>query len=403
MKNELIFLCISSYYKGGDFIKACKEAGNKVYLVTSYKLRNEDWPWESIEEVFYMEDAKGGQWNMDVLINSVAYQMRSIRFDRFVALDDFDVEKVAALREQFRVPGMGNTTSRYFRDKLAMRVKARLEGIPVPAFTPLFHDVDIERYTRENSPPWMIKPRSEASAVGIKKITSATLLWEVLDEMGDDRHKYLLEKFTPGQVFHADALTADGKVVFSRVSGYIDTPYDVAHGGGIFRSFTLPFADESSKAITALNKKVLKAFGMQYSASHTEFIKCRETGEYLFLETSSRVGGANLAEMVEVASGVNLWAEWARLESAVANREEYTPPVDKKEHAGIVVSLSRFEAPDTSGFTDTELVWRMKKPWHIGLIVKAKKADRVLELLDNYTSRIQNEFHASAPVPANSL
>src|SRR5690606_38807316 len=143
-------------------------------------------------------------------------------------------------------------------------------------------------------------------------------------------------------------------------------PYDVAHGGGIFRSFTLPFADESSKAITALNKKVLKAFGMQYSASHTEFIKCRETGEYLFLETSSRVGGANLAEMVEVASGVNLWAEWARLESAVANREEYTPPVDKKEHAGIVVSLSRFEAPDTSGFTDTELVWRMNKPWHIG-------------------------------------
>lgn len=402
MKNELTFLCISSYFKGGAFIKACKEAGNHVYLITSYKLRNEDWPWEYIDDVFYMEEARGGQWNMDVLVNSVAYQMRSIRFDRFVALDDFDVEKVAALREQFRIPGMGNTTSRYFRDKLAMRVKARLEGIPVPAFTPLFHDAEIERYTRDNSPPWMIKPRSEASAVGIKKITSATLLREVLDEMGDDRHKYLLEKFTPGKVFHADALTANGKVVFSRVSAYIDPPYDVAHGGGIFRSHTLPFADPSAKTITALNKKVLKAFGMQYSASHTEFIKCNDTGEYLFLETSSRVGGANLAEMIEVASGVNLWTEWARLENAVARREEYIPPDDTKEHAGILVSLSRFETPDTSSFSGNELVWTMNKKWHIGLIVKAKKADRVLELLEDYTQRVRENFHASAPVPDTS-
>jgi len=402
MNSELTFLCISSYFKGGAFLKSCKEAGNKVFLVTSYKLRNEPWPWDYIDDVFYMEEVNGGHWKMDVLINSVAFKMRSIHFDRFVALDDFDVEKVAALREQFRIPGMGDTTSRYFRDKLAMRVKARIEKIPVPAFTSLFHDAEIEKYTQEVSPPWMIKPRSEASAVGIKKINDSETLWKVLAEMGDDRHKYLLEKFSPGQVFHADALTANGKVVFSRVSGYIDTPYDVAHGGGIFRSHTLDFNDESSRAITALNKKVLKAFGMQYSASHTEFIRSNETGEYLFLETSSRVGGANLAEMVEAASGVNLWAEWAKLESAVARREDYKVPVDKKQHAGIVVSLCRVESPDTSSFTDKELVWRMDKKWHIGLIVKSNKTERVLELLDNYTERIQKDFHSSAPIPDKS-
>lgn len=399
MKDELTFLCITSYYKGGAFMKACKEAGNRVYLITSHKLRDEDWPREYIDEIFYMEDAKGGQWDMRVLINSVAYLMRSKHIDRFVALDDFDVEKVAALREQFRVPGMGDTTSRYFRDKLAMRVKAQQEKISVPAFTPLFHDVDIERYTRDNPPPWMVKPRSEASAVGIKKITSANMLWEVLDEMGDDRHKYLLEKYTPGQVYHADSLTANGKVVFSRVSGYIDTPYDVAHGGGIFRSRTLGFIDPDAKAITTLNKKILKAFGMQYSASHTEFIKCKETGKFLFLETSSRVGGANLAEMVEAASGVNLWVEWAKLEEAMARKEEYVPPVDTKQHAGIVVSLSRFEHPDTSSFSDSELVWRMNKKWHIGLIVQSDDPKRVLELLDGYTERIQEDFHAMAAVP----
>lgn len=402
MKTPLTFLCISSYFKGEAFLKACKDAGNTVYLITSKKLENEAWPWESIDEVYYMHEDEKKRWNLNDLVNSMAFKMRTIKFDRFVALDDFDVEKVAALREQFRIPGMGDTTSRYFRDKLAMRVKARTEGIPVPAFTALFHDNDILKYCENVPGPWMIKPRSEASAVGIKKISDQKTLWEALDKLGDDRHKYLLEKYSPGQVFHADALTANGKVAFSRISGYLDTPFDVAHSGGIFRSHTLDFSDESYKALTELNKKVLKAFGMQYSASHTEFIRSKETGEYLFLETSSRVGGANLAEMIEAASGINLWAEWAKLETAVANSEEYKPPKDKRQHAGIVVSLSRFEKPDTSVFKEKELVWRQNKKWHIGLIVKAKTTDRVLELLDIYTKRIQKDFHASAPAPEAS-
>jgi len=397
------FLCISSYFKGEAFLKACKEAGNRVYLITSEKLRDEKWPHDHIDEVFYMREDGSGQWNMDHLINAVAYKMREMHFDRFVALDDFDVEKVAALREQFRIPGMGNTTSRYFRDKLAMRVKAKLEGIPVPEFTPLFNDAEIRAYAERVSPPWMIKPRSEASAAGIKKIYKPSELWEKLEELGDERHRFLLEKFSPGQVYHTDALTYKSEVVFSRVSEYIDTPFDVAHGGGIFRSHTLPSGNPAAKALTALNKKVLKAFGMEYSASHTEFIRSDETGEYLFLETSSRVGGANLAEMVEYASGVNLWAEWARLETAMVNDEPYTVPKDKGHQAGIVVSLSRFEHPDTTEFNDPELVWRMEKPWHIGLIVQSKKRERVLALLSKYTERIKEGYHASAPAPDTAI
>jgi hypothetical protein len=396
------FLCISSYFKGEDFLIASKEAGNRVYLITSLKLKDEKWPWDHIDDVFYMEEQEDGFWNMDHLIQAVAYKMRSIRFDRFVALDDFDVEKVSRLREQFRIPGMGDTTSRYFRDKLAMRVKARLEGIPVPAFTSLFNDDQINEYADMVSPPWMIKPRSEASAVGIKKIETKEKLWEVLNDLGDDRHRYLLEKFSPGRVYHADALTHEGKVVFSRISGYLDTPFDVSHHGGIFRSQTLDHSDPDNKALTSLNKKVLKAFGMQYSASHTEFIKSDETGEYFFLETSSRVGGAHLAEMVEAASGVNLWKEWARLENAVAKNETYTIPKDKKNHAGIVISLSRYEHPDMSQFEDESVVWKIDKPWHVGMIVSTKNFEEVRERLDAYTERISKDFHASAPAPLKS-
>jgi hypothetical protein len=178
---------------------------------------------------------------------------------------------------------------------------------------------------------------------------------------------------------------------------------EVAHGGGIFRSATCEIGSKVEKGLAKMNADVMKAFGMQCGASHTEFIQFKATGELFFLETSSRVGGANLAEMVELASGVNLWGEWAKIESKTLRKETYKLPKVKTDYAGIVVSLSRYEHPDTSSFTDTEIVWRMDKKWHIGLIVVSDSSERVMELLDVYTKRISEEFHASLPAPDKSL
>jgi biotin carboxylase len=396
-KQPLNFLCISTYFKGAAFLKSCKTEGNNVFLLTKKKLEHEAWPWESIDDVFYIEN-----WNQHDVAKGIAYKFRTIKFDRFVALDDFDVEKVALLREHFRMPGMGRTTAHYFRDKLAMRLKAKEEGVNVPDFTDLFHNETINAFTDTVSPPWLIKPRMEASATGIKKIHSKDELWQVVNALGDERDNYLVEKFAPGDVFHVDGLNVNGKVVFSRVSKYLDAPFEVAHGGGIFRSASSEIGSKVEKGLQKMNADVMKAFGMQFGASHTEFIQSKATGELFFLETSSRVGGANLAEMVEFASGVNLWAEWAKIESANLRNKPYKLPKIKNQYAGIVVSLSRFEHPDTSSFTDKEIVWRMNKAWHIGLIVVSDSSERVLELLDQYTKRIGKEFHASIPAPDKS-
>ena len=70
------------------------------------------------------------------------------------------MEKAAYLRETFRVPGMGYTTARYFRDKLAMRMKAEEAGIRIPGFSDLFHDLDITHFLKNTQGPWLIKPRS---------------------------------------------------------------------------------------------------------------------------------------------------------------------------------------------------------------------------------------------------
>jgi hypothetical protein len=395
------FLCVSSYFKGNDFLRGMKSAGANVYLLTSKKLEDKPWAREALDDIFFIPQGPNNEWDVEKqVIPGLAWLMRNRKVDRIVSLDDFDVEKGAHLREHFRIPGMGQTTCRHFRDKLAMRIKAAEAGIRVPAFSALFNDDEIHQFVAKVPAPWIVKPRGQASATGMKKIHSADELWAHLDKLGGDRHDYLVEQFRPGDVYHVDALSMDGKVIFARSSKYLSTPFEVAHGGGIFRSAIEPFGSKDDKALLALNADVMTAFGMQYSASHTEFIKSHEDGQFYFLETASRVGGAHLAEMVEVSSNVNLWYEWARIEYAVATGQPYTLPQVRKDYAGIIVSLARQEWPDTSQFNDPEIAWRMDNmTHHVGLIVRSPKRERIIALLDDYAHRVARDYHASAPAP----
>ena len=397
--SQLSFLCIATFHKGQDFLKACKALGNTVYLLTDQKLAHADWPRDSIDEIFYLSSPSNTPDDLEKMLTGLAHVMRSRRIDRVVALDDFDVEKGALIRETFRIDGMGQTTARYFRDKLAMRTRAAAAGIRVPAFSPIFHDETVTHFLQTTEAPWLIKPRSEASATGITKVHSLDEAWAVIHALGDSRHQYLIECFKPGRVYHVDSLSLEGKAVFTRVSQYVATPMEVAHGGGVFRTATLPDDMPEVSQLRQFNNAVLDAFGMRYSASHSEYIRGDHDGELYFLETACRVGGAHIAEMVEAASGVNLWREWAKLETAVARNEHYVPPIEESYQAGLIVSLTRQQWPDMSLFTEEEICWRMNREHHIGLIVRSADRTRILTMLDEYMNRIYEGFHASAPVP----
>lgn len=389
------YICVSNYFKGNDFLINLKKLGNRVYLITSEKLRDKPWAFDYIDEIFFIP-GQDVDWNLDDLLNGVAGLMRHKKIDAIIALDDFDVEKATYLRENLRMPGMGQTTGRYFRDKLAMRIKAKDEGVPIPAFSSLFNDDEINQFADTVAAPWVLKPRSEASASGIMKVHSKEELWQKIHELGDNRIKYLVEQFKPGAVYHCDGINWKGKVLFSLTSQYLATPMEISQGGGIFRSANIPYDSADDKAIKKVNAQVMKAFGMQHGATHTEFIKCNEDGKIYFLETASRVGGAHLAEMVEAASNLNLWGEWAKIEDCLVRGIEYKLPKTKKEFAGIVLTLSKFENPDLSSFSDSEVCFRVPLAYHAGLIVKCNTHARVRELLDDYAERLIKDFATSA-------
>lgn len=389
-------LCLASYFKGVDFIKSCKAQGCRVLLVTSESLKEDNWPREAIDEYYYMPGPMDA-WDENTLLEGVNHMVRTEHVDKIVALDDYDVEKGALLREHLRVPGMGQTRARYFRDKLAMRFMAKEAGIGNPEFIAPFHDEVIADFLGRVPAPWILKPRSQASATGITKLHNADEAWALLNKLGAERVHYVLEQFIPGDVFHVDALAYNGEVIFAKAHRYMSPPMAVAHDGGLFRTHSLETDDPINQDLLRLNEAVCKGFGMKSSAMHTEFLRAHEDGKYYFIETASRVGGAHIAEMVEAASGINLWAEWAKIETLQAG-ESYSLPSTKDDHAGIIISLARQEHPDMSAYNDEEVVWKMTKPQHAGMIVSSPSQARVIELLDQYAGRFYEDFFASVPI-----
>jgi biotin carboxylase len=389
----LTVLCIATYRKGDEFLRECRRQGCRVLLVTEEKLRDADWPRDAIDAFYFVRR----DMPLDDIRKGAAHVARTERIDRIVALDDFDVELAAMLREYLFVPGMGETTARAFRDKLAMRRRARSAGLPCPSFVHTLNHAAIDDWTREVHAPWVLKPRSQAAALGIKKLASSDELWRALDALGDAQANFVLEQFIPGDVYHVDSIVFDRHVRFAIASRYETPPFVVAHEGGIFATRTLPPDDPRAAALQELNARVLQSFNLVRGVSHTEFIRAAD-GAIYFLETSARVGGAYIVDVVEAATGINLWREWARVEIA-GEDGMYDPPAPREASGGIILSLARQEAPDTSAYIDPEIRVRVRKAHHAGLIVASENADRVRELLDSYTARFYADFHASAPAP----
>ena len=392
--RPLTILCVSSYEKGQEFIRTCKAIGCHVLLLTVEKLRHTDWPFECLDDIFTMPEGLPLQG----LIYSVSYIARSKQIDRIVALDEFDMENVSALREHLRIPGMGLTTVRYFRDKLAMRSRAQEAGMLVPEFVHVLNHDNLREFMTRVPGPWLLKPRSQASGIGMKKIHAQEELWPWLDQLGDQQSFYLLEQFVPGSVYHVDSVASERGVVFAAAHAYGTPPLDTSHHGGVFTTSSLPRDVDETKTLQEINRNLLTGLGFVRGVTHAEFLKSNADGKFYFIEVAARVGGAYIADVIEAASGINLWREWARLEVGAGKQPYELPPV-RREYAGVILSLARQEHPDTSAYTDAEIVYRVTKYHHAGFVLRSPNHERIHQLLDSYALRFREDFFATQPVP----
>jgi biotin carboxylase len=388
-------LCISTYEKGQAFLREAARQGCAVTLLTVDSLAHGDWPWEAIAEFHTMASLLEPHEVLPIITRL----MRHKNFERIVPLDEFDLETAALAREHLRLPGVGQTATRYFRDKLAMREAADRAGIKVPGFFSVANHDQLWWFMQRVPGPWLLKPRWSASAIGIHRVEQESELWPLLEKLGDEASNHLLEAFVPGDIYHVDALTWDGKVVFEVAHKYGKPPMQTMHEGGVFTTRTLDREGKEARGLRAIHAKTLRALGMKNGVTHTEFIRAYADGKLYFLETAARVGGAYIAEVVEQATGVNPWAEWARIEVAQLRGEVYQLPELQRDYAGSVICLARQETPNTAAYDAPEVVYRLHKHHHAGLLVRSESAERVEKLVGEYGARFLDEFCARMDAP----
>ncbi len=224
-------------------------------------------------------------------------------------------------------------------------------------------------------------------------------MFAVLDELGDLQSHYVLERFVPGEIFHVEGVTWKGRLLFATPFQYGAPPMQTMHQGGVFSTRALPRESDDAKGLLEIHAAVIGALGLESGVTHTEFIKARSDGTFYFLETAARVGGAYIAEVVEFATGLNPWVEWARLEAAALFGREYELPKVRQGYAASVICLARQERPDTGSYDAPEIVKRLERHHHAGLIVRSDDAGRVAALVEEYSGRFLEEFCAVEPVP----
>jgi biotin carboxylase len=391
-------VCIASEQKGNEFLDECQNAGWHVTLVTRAKLLDEPWLWTALNDVKTVDEPETG----DDYVRAVTNVAGSRKIDRVVGLDEFDVLTAARAREHLQLGGMTSSHAMRFRDKYAMRNVACPGGIPCPEYTVPLHPDDINEFLKSTEAPWIVKPRHEVSAFGIRKCEDAEQVWGQLNDLDarnnwrDHPSQFLIEEFIEGDVYHVDSVVYDGKVVAAGVSKYGTPPFSVSHYGGVFTTAIVSYRSKERKELEKLNTQLLEAFKYEQGVSHAEFIKSKADGKFYLLEVACRVGGAYIANALESACNFNLWREWAKIEMS-SDDEPYKTPKLRKEYAGVALALAKEDLPDTSGYDASEIVYRIAKPKHVGFVFHSDKEKKIWDLLDEYSAKISEDFLAVAP------
>src|SRR5260370_12411508 len=152
-----------TYFKGAEFIRECKAHGCKISLITKEKMLKEDWPRESLDDLIAVPNDAGPALFIDLAV----FLSRKTRLDRVIALEEFDVITAALIREHLGMPGLSSSGAKVFRDKMAMAMYSSKAGIYVPEFVPLINTDEVRGFMECVPGPWVIKPRSDVSAIGI--------------------------------------------------------------------------------------------------------------------------------------------------------------------------------------------------------------------------------------------
>ena len=234
-----------------------------------------------------------------------------------VAFSEPHVVAAALVADELGVPSPGLHAVTVSRNKALQRELFGRHGIRQPTHH-LAVDLASAQEWAKSRYPVVAKPLSESGSKGVQVINGEDDLKAWFADQGQDR-PFLCEEYVDGPEYSCELVVYDGTTVFSNITAKVTTPppycVELAH--------RVPAGCDpvTAEAIRAQAIDVAKAMGLRFGVAHVE---CRvgSAGPYL-MEVAVRTPGDHIFEMIELATGVDLYD--AVLACAVGERPNVAP------------------------------------------------------------------------------
>lgn len=222
---------------------------------------------------------------------------------------------IAEARDALDIDGMRAVVAANCRDKNRMKDVLRKAGVPV-ARQALVHGIDdVRAFVATVGYPIVLKPLSGFGARDTQRVHDDASLNTALNQLlPSAQHPVQAEEFVRGEEHTFEAVTIDGRTVWSSSTSYLPGPLHVLENAWIQYAVILPREQHPPHvaAFAEINRRALAALGVQNAFSHMEWF-LRGDGTAVVSEVGARPPGANIMPMLQAAHGVDPWSAWARL------------------------------------------------------------------------------------------
>ena len=162
---------------------------------------------------------------------------------------------------------------------------------------------ELAQFIEEHAGEFILKPLQGTGSAGIQRINSTVFLADVITQWQSNKGQFpaIIEQFLVGEEYSIECFSESGQ---HRVLAITEKLKDESNFVELGHAMPAAITTEQEAAIIDFIKTVLTVLQVDNGPSHSEVILTSEGPQ--LIETHTRMGGDNIADLVELTTGLNL-------------------------------------------------------------------------------------------------
>ena len=244
---------------------------------------------------------------------------------------------VASVAKELGLPGISVETARLAMDKLAMKSKFKIDGLPIPDFIEIYSNDELINIVKKWDYPIVIKPVDSRGARGVLKLTKGIdLNWAFHhSKENSPTGRVMVEKFLEGPQISTEAIIINGigyPIGLSDRNYELEdkfSPFIIENGGG----FPSKIASHHQASISTMAIEAGLSMGITNGIAKGDMV-LTENGPKV-IEVATRLsGGWFSTDQIPLGLGIDLIGSAIKLAlDEKINEKELLP----KYHKGVAI------------------------------------------------------------------